>query len=278
MTLKLASFYRKKGQEKFPDFQMKPHYEMILIHSGKCRYLIGKHVYQVRSGDLLLLDGKTIQGAHIFSDTEDYERSIIQFDADWLLPLLQDLKVAYLLDAFAESRHGLIRIYTDEDTKRIEQSFLKIDRMSDFAPTYQNDALRKLAITELLLRIDLATVRVSEKIHVHKDEKIKIAEDVLTYIYDNYRDAITIEDIANGLDLSKSYISHIFKDVTGFSIMNYLMRYRLNASTNALLREHSKSIKVIAHENGFESDAHFSRFFKKNFGQTPNRFRKNYSM
>ncbi|WP_373768241.1 helix-turn-helix domain-containing protein [Jeotgalibaca porci] len=34
----------------------------------------------------------------------------------------------------------------------------------------------------------------------------------------------------------------------------------------------------MAYEHGFESDAHFSRFFKKNFGQTPNRFRKSYSL
>ena len=133
-------------------------------------------------------------------------------------------------------------------------------------------------ITGLLLRIDLSTVAIRDKSRLYKDEKIKIAEDVLTYIFQYYRDAIAIEDIANGLELSKSYISHVFKEMTGFSIMNYLMRYRLSASTSALLTDQTKSIKEIAYEHGFESDAHFSRFFKKNFGQTPNRFRKSYSL
>lgn len=99
--------------------------------------------------------------------------------------------------------------------------------------------------------------------NLYKDEKIKIAEDVVTYIFQYYRDAIAIEDIANGLELSKSYISHVFNEMTGFSIMNDLMRYRLWASTKVLLAEQAKSIKEIAYEYGFESDAHFSRFFKK---------------
>ncbi|WP_373808001.1 helix-turn-helix domain-containing protein, partial [Jeotgalibaca porci] len=189
-----------------------------------------------------------------------------------------ELGVAYLLDLFSENRNGKIRLFSKEDAEAIEHSFLKIDQLNDLTHNYKHEALRKTMITGLLLRIDLSTVAIRDKGRIYKDEKIKIAEDVLTYIFKYYRDAIAIEDIANGLELSKSYISHVFKEMTGFSIMNYLMRYRLLASTKALLTEQTKSIKEIAYEHGFESDAHFSRFFKKNFGQTPNRFRKSYSL
>lgn len=260
------------------DFKKRPRYEMILLHSGKCRYLVGNQIYTLRPGDLLLLDGKTIQSGFIFDESEHYERSIIQFNSEWVQPLLKELSADYLLDLFSENRKGKIREFSPGDAELIEQSFLRIDQLNDLTHTYKHDALRKIMLIHLLLRIDLSTVTIRDKNRVYKNEKVKIAEDVLTYIFHCYRNAIAIEDIANGLGLSKSYISHVFKEMTGFSIMNYLMRYRLSASTSALLTEHAKSIKEIAFEHGFESDAHYSRFFKKNFGQTPNRFRKSYSL
>lgn len=223
------------------------------------------------------MDGGTIQRAHVIDESKNYERSIIHFDSEWIMPLLKDLKIDYLLNMFTENRNGLIRIFEKNDVEKIEQSFFMIDQMNDSKHTYKNEAMRKLVLAELLLRIETSTLKVVDKDKVYKEEKSKIAEDVLTFIFRYYRDAISIEDIAKGLDLSKSYISHVFKEITGYSIMNYLMRYRLTASTDALLTEHSKSIKAIAFENGFESDAHFSRFFKKNFGQTPNRYRKSFS-
>lgn len=260
------------------DFKEQPKFEMILVHAGNCRYLVGNKIYPLRPGDLLLLYGKTIQSAYLFDESETYERSIIQFHSKWLQPLLEELGVAYLLDLFSENRNGKIRLFSKEDAEAIEHSFLKIDQLNDLTHNYKHEALRKIMITGLLLRIDLSTVAIRDKGRIYKNEKIKIAEDVLTYIFKYYRDAIAIEDIANGLELSKSYISHVFKEMTGFSIMNYLMRYRLSASTSALLTGQTKSIKEIAYEHGFESDAHFSRFFKKNVGQTPNRFRKSYSL
>lgn len=272
---KLKSNYRQKGQAYALDFHTHPQYEMFLFHSGNCRFLVGNQIYYLNPGDLLLMDGMTVHRAYVFGDKDKYERSTIHFDAEWIQPLLQDLKVDYLLKFFTENRNGLIRTFEHSDQAIIENSFLAISQMKDLDHSYANEAKRKLALTQLLLVIDSATVRVMDKEQTYQDEKTKIAEAVSDYIFQHYREPMMIEDIANTLNLSKSYLSHVFKEITGYTIMSYLMSYRLSQARNTLLTNHSKSIKEVAFESGFESDAHFSRFFKQNIGMTPSQYRRN---
>ncbi|HJB22610.1 MAG TPA: helix-turn-helix domain-containing protein [Candidatus Jeotgalibaca pullicola] len=69
-------------------------------------------------------------------------------------------------------------------------------------------------------------------------------------------------------------MSHVFKEVTGHTIMTYLMQYRLSKARNQLIQEPDERIKIISQESGFESEAHFSRFFKRNMGVSPSEYRK----
>ena len=57
--------------------------------------------------------------------------------------------------------------------------------------------------------------------------------------------------------------------------MNYLMNYRLSQARNFLIERPDESIREISADCGFKSEAHFSRFFKKNIGITPSEYRKN---
>ena len=216
----------------------------------------------------------TVHRAYIFGDKDQYERSTIHFDAEWIKPLLNDLEIDYLLRFFTENRNGLIRTFEQSDQAIIENSFLMIQQMRDLDHSYANEAKRKLALAQLLLTIDSATVRVMNKDQTYHDDKTKIAESVSDYIFQHYREPMVIEDIASALNLSKSYLSHVFKEITGYTIMHYLMSYRLSQARNALLTDQSRSIKEVAFENGFESDAHFSRYFKKNVNMTPSQYRK----
>lgn len=274
ISSKLKANHRQKGKAHGLDFHTHAEFEMFLFHSGNCRFLVGNQIYYLNPGDLLMMDGMTVHRAYIFGDKDQYERSTIHFDAEWIKPLLDSLEIDYLLKFFTENRNGLIRTFEHSDQAIIENSFLMIQQMRDLDHSYANEAKRKFALAQLLLTIDSATVRVMDKDQTYQDEKTKIAESVSDYIFQHYREPMVIEDIASALNLSKSYLSHVFKEITGYTIMHYLMSYRLSQARNALLTDHSRSIKEVAYENGFESDAHFSRYFKKNVNMTPSQYRK----
>lgn len=221
-----------------------------------------------------MMDGMTVHRSYVFGDPSHYERSIVHFQASWIKPLLEDLQIDYLLKFFTENRNGLIRTFQEGDVESIEQMFRSLTQLQQLDASYANEAKRKLAVTQLLLLIDSATVTVMDKGHNFVDERTRIAESVSEYIFQHYQESFTIEDIANALNMSKSYISHVFKEITGNTIMAYLMGYRLSQARNMLMMDHSQSIKEVAQQCGFESDAHFSRYFKQNVGMTPSYYRK----
>ena len=272
---KLLIGYHVKGQAYALDFHTHPQYEIFLFHGGNCRFLVGNKIYFLQPGDLLMMDGMTVHRAYVIGDKDAYERSIVHFDADWITPLLNDLNIDYLLRFFTENRNGLIRTFRKKNELLLENAIREMNHLQQLDQSYANEAKRKLALVQLLLMIDSSTDKIVEKGQAYVDEKTQIAEKVSEYIFKHYRDSFNIDDIASALNLSKSYLSHAFKEITGNTIMAYAMGYRLSQACTALLLEPTKSIKMISGECGFESDAHFSRYFKQNIGTTPSNYRKN---
>ena len=86
---------------------------------------------------------------------------------------------------------------------------------------------------------------------------------------------ITIEDIANEVDLSQSHFMKYFKNTMGTSFIDYLNDYRLTMVSRLLVSSES-SILDIAAESGFDNLSYFNRMFKKRFGMTPREYRKKF--
>lgn len=99
---------------------------------------------------------------------------------------------------------------------------------------------------------------------------------ILKYVENNYMEKITIEDIANEVDLSQSHFMKYFKNTMGTSFVDYLNEYRLTMASRLLISSDS-SILAIASEVGFENLSYFNRIFKKRFGQTPREYRRRQS-
>lgn len=101
-------------------------------------------------------------------------------------------------------------------------------------------------------------------------EKMKT---VLTYIKENYRCPITIEEIAGKVFYSRSYFMKFFKDATGKGFIEYLNDYRLAAAAEQL-RTSDSNIIDIASSVGFDNLSYFNRSFKQRYGVAPGEYRK----
>lgn len=88
-----------------------------------------------------------------------------------------------------------------------------------------------------------------------------------------YTDTVHLEDLAKLVNLSPSYLSRLFHKETGETITEYIRGLRLKHACS-LLKETNLTINEIARETGFQSSHNFSQQFSKQFGQTPNQFRK----
>ena len=102
----------------------------------------------------------------------------------------------------------------------------------------------------------------------------ELMEKIFTYINNNIAEIKTIEQIATFANISQSYLSAIFKQSTGLSIMQYVNSIRINFAAKRLVYTND-SISQISADCGFDSPNYFCNTFKKSEGVTPSQFRKN---
>lgn len=93
------------------------------------------------------------------------------------------------------------------------------------------------------------------------------------FIHKEYGEAILVEDISAHIHLSPSYFSFVFRTMTGFSVKEYLNRYRLYMAALEL-KETKKRIIEIVFDNGFTSQQAFTKSFSQAYGITPAKFRR----
>jgi len=89
----------------------------------------------------------------------------------------------------------------------------------------------------------------------------------------HHNTAISIEDIAEHLDISVFHLCRIFKKHTGTSMHQYLTQYRLRSAVEKI-HETQSSITDVAFDFEFSSHSHFSSAFRQVFGITPKQLRK----
>lgn len=95
----------------------------------------------------------------------------------------------------------------------------------------------------------------------------------LDFIERNYRDGISVADIARSTGLNPSYFGKVFKETTGRTPQQYLMGFRI-AKAAELLKLTLLSVSEVGAEVGYPNQLHFSRAYKKICGLSPREWRK----
>ena len=94
------------------------------------------------------------------------------------------------------------------------------------------------------------------------------------YIYSHIKERITIEDLADELGVSASYLSRLFKKETGESVSVYIRKQKIEMAKN-LLRYSDYSMIEIANRLAFSSQSHFIQQFREVVGMTPKKYGTN---
>lgn len=106
-------------------------------------------------------------------------------------------------------------------------------------------------------------------------DDITVVEKVKYYIERHFCETITRNDIENLVHLNRDYINREFKQVTGYTLMEYIQYYRI-LTAKKLLRDSDKSITEICTQTGYDSPAYFSKIFKRQTDITPIEYRGKY--
>lgn len=101
-----------------------------------------------------------------------------------------------------------------------------------------------------------------------------VVEQIIDYLDCHYNEKISLDQVAKNMYLSPFYISKLFKSETGDTPINHLIRVRMEKAKLLLEQEKDASIQDIALCVGYDDAYHFSKLFKKHYGESPSKYRK----
>ncbi len=151
--------------------------------------------------------------------------------------------------------------------------------ITELKSTRYQDGLQELfllskAIEVLVLVVDSCDRSHENKLFIKKKadkEKILAARDLIN---ENYIRPLSLSKIAREVELNEYKLKKGFKEIFGHTVFGYLREMRLNYSLQ-LLRNTDMTATEIGHRLGYSTPQHFHRQFKRKFGCTPSKARKN---
>lgn len=111
---------------------------------------------------------------------------------------------------------------------------------------------------------------------VKKEKDIKPIRAVKEYIENNFMEEISLNQLAELVNMNASYLSSVFKKETGMMYSEYLICCRMEHAKK-LLAESNDNIAEVASQSGYQDSRYFSKQFMKQVGLKPSEYRKLYS-
>lgn len=237
---------------------------MMYAVRGEAKIEVGSNAQPISSGKIAII-GKTNDTIRITA-SDDYESYVLRINE-----ALSSKMVARYLRLITATNNKFAVISVGEQQNSILTIFQDITKEIG-TEGQSNKAILDLRLQEIMVRLCQATNDLRPGISENKLRIVVAIQELLDKEY--YRDFDLVK-IASSHNISTSYLSHIFKQVTGVPVMRYLLGCRI-AATKEYLQEVSLPINEIAERCGFNDYSNFSRTFKKETGYAPREYRNLY--
>lgn len=250
-----------------------PELELIYFIKGSTSGVIGDGFQQFREGDLALLGANF---PHVLQENIEYAAKhpktkpfglIIQFTEEFLgtdFFQKQELKSIRLL--IRKAQRGIL--FRKSATKKVADSLLGMHQLSE--------PRKLLSLLDVLLTLseseayDFMTPKNYAYDHSQDEDRMRV---INQYVYEHFKDKITIADIAGVANMTETSFCRYFKTRTLKSFTRFLNEVRI-AYACKLLNNTNYSITDVCFESGFNHLSYFNRQFKSIMQMNPLQYQK----
>ncbi|WP_366777487.1 AraC family transcriptional regulator [uncultured Clostridium sp.] len=215
---------------------------------------------------------------HFISDVNIFSNQISELiklrDKPKILKIIKDKQLfEYTNELSIENKRNDLIIWNAIYSKEIIKNGVATKYLHPIYNKFYNkiSALNNLKDLQNL-ELDMVNTYVNLLIYDIEVTNNFVINKILKYLHLNIESEISLEKLAEDLNLSASYISSCFKKQMGISIMKYAKKIRIDRA-KVLLTTTDISILDLSVSLGFYDQSHFSKTFKKFTGVSPSKYR-----
>ena len=232
------------------------HMELFFIIGGKGQFLIEDQLHPVNVNNLVIINPNVVH-TEVSLNAQPLEYIVLGIEGIQL--------------ATSNTSNGQFSILDHYESVEISGCLRNILREMEQKNTGYEDvcqAYMEILIIRLMRSTALAVPSESQVISVNRQ-----CAAVRRYIDLHFKEALTLEQLAEEGHMNKFYLSHAFKREFGVSPINYMISKRIEES-KYLLAETDLSMTQIAQLLGFSSLSYFSQVFRRTQSVTPMEYRQ----
>ena len=263
-------FHLKDSRAQKLDYHYHEFDKLIFFLEGNVTYMVEGVTYFLQPWDVLLVQHNMIHKP-VIDASEPYERVVIWLGRNYLTehstpqaPLDQCFDLArkrgfHLLRADGERRLQYMQII-----RQLEEAL----RSQEFGASSMADTLCQQQLIHVNREVLRSRTAQEERDSYRVDPKM---EEVLKYVTSHLEEELSVDLLAKRFFISRYYLMHRFKDVTGYTVHQYISQKRL-LRAGELIRQGIPVMKA-AEQAGFSDYSTFLRAFQTTFHMSPKEFR-----
>lgn len=230
--------------------------EILFVLMGKVTLVVNDQRTTLNSEDIVVINKNTIHSLN--SDTGSVVLSL-QLN----LQQINDENLTFECNSAVDTNKN--NYYT---LKHLIAVLVKNNSAENNYIYYENQITFYSLLTELLKNFKVDTEN-----NVQSKKYLIRLTHILDYIDEHYKEAITLNQLADEVNLSVPYLSSFFEKYLGVNFLTYYNELRLERAVNELLSS-DESVEQIAANNGFTDSRSFVTLFKKKYNTLPSIYRK----
>ncbi len=266
------------NQINYKHTHMHPDLELAILLSGNGQINVEEKPFVMEPGDVLFINSST---PHSYSLSFHNEISLNQKNTPVFLII--QISNSFICDYCPELSTTIFNSTLFSRRKNPELHDQCLQYLIDLALVYfegreHYHLILMSELSNLLYHVyrmtphQIVSKEESEKINLRKNR----LERIIDTIKKNYESQIKLSDIAAQENLTRTYVSHLFKSSLGITFQDYVNNLRLEQAIR-LMSEGKKSLLEISFESGFSDPKYMFKMFEKNLHCTPREYRKNLS-
>ena len=247
-------------------------YEIIYVLEGEYSSMLENQTYHMKKGDFLLIDCNVMHKYHFIEKKHDSSRRMIVWVTREMLRELSGEEMD--LSACFREGHSCAYHFPIYYEEMLRGYLLKLamEELPDVSEPAAKQVLDRGYLT--LFFVYLNTLCGRQEYGFSQEDMVfhPMVEQVAEYIEQHIRQAITVEDLADHVHMSKYYFLRKFKEQTGVTVHNFVLNKRLIRAREEIAR--GKNLTEVWQNAGFSDYSSFLRNFKKAFGVSPGKYRE----